>query len=246
MRPRLEHCSGAPPLHPSARSSVPATRAEDSMPWAARKSDPDRLALSLPQGYTVATTCPRPQKGAFAARVLSKRRHRWTGRFEAHLWDKHCLAALHNKKKGRQGVYCELLLLSEYHHHQESIHPFSSCSVFSPKRGTKPVLNLNKRIKQQWWYYDHKQNPILGTQLRSFVSYARMLNSWCICPVPQYNDPFFFSLKVRRISLRLTYWSGFVYLLFSSIFGDGGPLGAGDLHVPVIYCWLHHLNSLSG
>jgi len=33
-------------------------------------------------------------------------RHRWTGRFEAHLWDKHCLAALHNKKKGRQGVYC--------------------------------------------------------------------------------------------------------------------------------------------
>ncbi|ONM19988.1 WRI1 transcription factor1 [Zea mays] len=30
-------------------------------------------------------------------------RHRWTGRFEAHLWDKHCLAALHNKKKGRQG-----------------------------------------------------------------------------------------------------------------------------------------------
>uniref|UniRef100_A0A804LEM6 Uncharacterized protein n=1 Tax=Zea mays TaxID=4577 RepID=A0A804LEM6_MAIZE len=56
----------------------------------------------MPQGYTVATTCPRPQKGAFAARVLSKRRHRWTGRFEAHLWDKHCLAALHNKKKGRQ------------------------------------------------------------------------------------------------------------------------------------------------
>jgi hypothetical protein len=35
-------------------------------------------------------------------------RHRWTGRFEAHLWDKHCLAALHNKKKGRQGVCTSL------------------------------------------------------------------------------------------------------------------------------------------
>ncbi|PAN15628.1 hypothetical protein PAHAL_3G015100 [Panicum hallii] len=29
-------------------------------------------------------------------------RHRWTGRFEAHLWDKHCLTSLQNKKKGRQ------------------------------------------------------------------------------------------------------------------------------------------------
>ncbi|TVU27166.1 hypothetical protein EJB05_29753, partial [Eragrostis curvula] len=32
-------------------------------------------------------------------------RHRWTGRFEAHLWDKHCLTSLQNKKKGRQGAY---------------------------------------------------------------------------------------------------------------------------------------------
>ncbi|KAF8707206.1 hypothetical protein HU200_030453 [Digitaria exilis] len=30
-------------------------------------------------------------------------RHRWTGRFEAHLWDKHCLTTVQNKKKGRQG-----------------------------------------------------------------------------------------------------------------------------------------------
>ncbi|KAL5204911.1 hypothetical protein ABZP36_009782 [Zizania latifolia] len=32
-------------------------------------------------------------------------RHRWTGRFEAHLWDKNCFTSLHNKKKGRQGAY---------------------------------------------------------------------------------------------------------------------------------------------
>ncbi|RLM58313.1 hypothetical protein C2845_PM18G14440 [Panicum miliaceum] len=32
-------------------------------------------------------------------------RHRWTGRFEAHLWDKHCLTSLQNKKKGRQWAY---------------------------------------------------------------------------------------------------------------------------------------------
>ncbi|XP_006662699.2 AP2-like ethylene-responsive transcription factor At1g79700 [Oryza brachyantha] len=29
-------------------------------------------------------------------------RHRWTGRFEAHLWDKNCSTSLQNKKKGRQ------------------------------------------------------------------------------------------------------------------------------------------------
>uniref|UniRef100_A0A804QSP7 Uncharacterized protein n=1 Tax=Zea mays TaxID=4577 RepID=A0A804QSP7_MAIZE len=70
----MEHRPGAPPLHPPARSSAPATRAEDSTPRAARKSDPDRLALSPPQGYTVAATCPRPQKGAFAARSSVSRR----------------------------------------------------------------------------------------------------------------------------------------------------------------------------
>ncbi|KAJ0975416.1 hypothetical protein J5N97_017381 [Dioscorea zingiberensis] len=31
-------------------------------------------------------------------------RHRWTGRFEAHLWDKHCWNPISNKK-GRQGAY---------------------------------------------------------------------------------------------------------------------------------------------
>ncbi|WOL18045.1 hypothetical protein Cni_G26838 [Canna indica] len=31
-------------------------------------------------------------------------RHRWTGRYEAHLWDKHCWNPIQNKK-GRQGAY---------------------------------------------------------------------------------------------------------------------------------------------
>jgi hypothetical protein len=59
-------------LYITARASP--TRAEDSTPRAARKSDPDRLALSPPQGYTVAATCPRQQKGAFAARPSVSRR----------------------------------------------------------------------------------------------------------------------------------------------------------------------------
>ncbi|WOL03871.1 hypothetical protein Cni_G12591 [Canna indica] len=33
-------------------------------------------------------------------------RHRWTGRFEAHLWDKHCWNPVQSKK-GRQGAYDE-------------------------------------------------------------------------------------------------------------------------------------------
>ncbi|KAL0354958.1 UNVERIFIED_CONTAM: Ethylene-responsive transcription factor WRI1 [Sesamum radiatum] len=33
-------------------------------------------------------------------------RHRWTGRYEAHLWDKNCWNESQNKK-GRQGAYDE-------------------------------------------------------------------------------------------------------------------------------------------
>eukprot|EP00267_Zea_mays_P053692 XP_020406864.1 WRI1 transcription factor 2 isoform X1 [Zea mays] len=47
---------------------------------------------------------PPPAAGKRSSVYRGVTRHRWTGRFEAHLWDKHCLAALHNKKKGRQGV----------------------------------------------------------------------------------------------------------------------------------------------
>ncbi|TVU50696.1 hypothetical protein EJB05_02076, partial [Eragrostis curvula] len=54
-----------------------------------------------------------PPPNAAAAAAAGKRssiyrgvtRHRWTGRFEAHLWDKHCLTSLQSKKKGRQGAY---------------------------------------------------------------------------------------------------------------------------------------------
>uniref|UniRef100_A0A804NYK2 AP2/ERF domain-containing protein n=1 Tax=Zea mays TaxID=4577 RepID=A0A804NYK2_MAIZE len=45
---------------------------------------------------------PPPAAGKRSSVYRGVTRHRWTGRFEAHLWDKHCLAALHNKKKGRQ------------------------------------------------------------------------------------------------------------------------------------------------
>ncbi|CAL5098507.1 unnamed protein product [Urochloa decumbens] len=53
---------------------------------------------------------PPPNAAAAAAGKRSSvyrgvTRHRWTGRFEAHLWDKHCLTSLQNKKKGRQGAY---------------------------------------------------------------------------------------------------------------------------------------------
>jgi AP2-like factor (ANT lineage) len=50
-------------------------------------------------------------------------RHRWTGRFEAHLWDKHCLTSLQNKKKGRQGVCVLLCLLLVTHAH---VHPLET------------------------------------------------------------------------------------------------------------------------
>ncbi|XP_051119378.1 AP2-like ethylene-responsive transcription factor At1g16060 isoform X2 [Andrographis paniculata] len=52
-------------------------------------------------------TVPResPQQRSSVYRGVT--RHRWTGRYEAHLWDKHCWNEAQNKK-GRQGAYdCE-------------------------------------------------------------------------------------------------------------------------------------------
>ncbi|EPS69273.1 hypothetical protein M569_05494 [Genlisea aurea] len=49
-------------------------------------------------------TAPRdsPQQRSSAYRGVT--RHRWTGRFEAHLWDKNCWNQS-QKKKGRQGSF---------------------------------------------------------------------------------------------------------------------------------------------
>ncbi|KAL0342668.1 UNVERIFIED_CONTAM: AP2-like ethylene-responsive transcription factor [Sesamum calycinum] len=49
-------------------------------------------------------TIPRdspPQRSSIYRGVT---RHRWTGRYEAHLWDKNCWNEAQNKK-GRQGAY---------------------------------------------------------------------------------------------------------------------------------------------
>ncbi|GFQ07224.1 ap2-like ethylene-responsive transcription factor at1g16060 [Phtheirospermum japonicum] len=45
---------------------------------------------------------PRQQRSSVYRGVT---RHRWTGRYEAHLWDKNCWTESHHKKKGRQGAY---------------------------------------------------------------------------------------------------------------------------------------------
>jgi hypothetical protein len=42
--------------------------------------------------------------------MLSSIRHRWTGRYEAHLWDKNCWNESQNKK-GRQGNLIGFLFL---------------------------------------------------------------------------------------------------------------------------------------
>ncbi|GKF01673.1 AP2-like ethylene-responsive transcription factor [Tanacetum coccineum] len=51
-------------------------------------------------------TIPRDSPPKRSSIYRGVTRHRWTGRYEAHLWDKNCWNES-QKKKGRQGAYDE-------------------------------------------------------------------------------------------------------------------------------------------
>ncbi|KAL6287903.1 hypothetical protein ACE6H2_012293 [Prunus campanulata] len=94
------------------RLSTVDREAQESRCVKRRKRDPAAVAVScdnsqsqqhLPQkpaDQTSATTMKR------SSRFRGVSRHRWTGRFEAHLWDKLSWNAT-QKKKGKQGAYDE-------------------------------------------------------------------------------------------------------------------------------------------
>ncbi|CAD6254990.1 unnamed protein product [Miscanthus lutarioriparius] len=97
-----------PPPPPSPSSSSSSVSADTVL------LPPGKRRRAAATAKTTAKACAKPKRARKdPAAATGKRssvyrgvtRHRWTGRFEAHLWDKHCLAALHNKKKGRQGAY---------------------------------------------------------------------------------------------------------------------------------------------
>uniref|UniRef100_A0A453NCY7 AP2/ERF domain-containing protein n=1 Tax=Aegilops tauschii subsp. strangulata TaxID=200361 RepID=A0A453NCY7_AEGTS len=64
---------------------------------------PERTRKSEPRG--------RPSQRTSAYRGVT--RHRWTGRFEAHLWDKNTWTEPQRKKKGRQVYLGEQSTLSQ-------------------------------------------------------------------------------------------------------------------------------------
>ncbi|WVZ54650.1 hypothetical protein U9M48_005415 [Paspalum notatum var. saurae] len=95
---------------PAKKRSRPA-RAQQQQPAGARPAKRPRARKEPPPRPAAKDhdADPPPLNAATAGKRSSVyrgvTRHRWTGRFEAHLWDKHCLTSLHNKKKGRQGAY---------------------------------------------------------------------------------------------------------------------------------------------
>ncbi|KAL6905710.1 hypothetical protein ACP4OV_003311 [Aristida adscensionis] len=92
----------------------PRAGAAHKRPAKAGRAKKPRKEAAAASGHSKEEPADPPNAaGAGAAAAAGKRssiyrgvtRHRWTGRFEAHLWDKHCLTSLQNKKKGRQGAY---------------------------------------------------------------------------------------------------------------------------------------------
>ncbi|KAJ1273990.1 hypothetical protein BS78_05G029000 [Paspalum vaginatum] len=107
--------AAAPPPPPPRPGKRGRARAQQQQATAARPAKrPRKEQPPRPRARPAAKDADDPPPpNAAAAATPGKRssvyrgvtRHRWTGRFEAHLWDKHCLTSLHNKKKGRQGAY---------------------------------------------------------------------------------------------------------------------------------------------
>nr|BAJ86627.1 predicted protein [Hordeum vulgare subsp. vulgare] len=114
----------SPPPQPSPSSS-PACSPSPSSPSSSDSSSiaiPRKRARTQKAGSAKAKAAPKRAKkdsgrstkdsdaSANGAAASGKRssiyrgvtRHRWTGRFEAHLWDKNCFTSIQNKKKGRQ------------------------------------------------------------------------------------------------------------------------------------------------
>ncbi|GLT50016.1 hypothetical protein SLA2020_235310 [Shorea laevis] len=85
------------PCSPSSSSS-----SSDIIPRHAEKSKPKRARkIQKPEKYQNADSPPSGKRSSMYRGVT---RHRWTGRFEAHLWDKSSWNNIQNKK-GRQGAY---------------------------------------------------------------------------------------------------------------------------------------------
>ncbi|KAL3497896.1 hypothetical protein ACH5RR_040628 [Cinchona calisaya] len=67
---------------------------------------PQTLQVDQNNGATTPTPTPTTTTVKRSSRFRGVSRHRWTGRFEAHLWDKASWNAT-QKKKGKQGAYDE-------------------------------------------------------------------------------------------------------------------------------------------
>ncbi|XP_074273656.1 AP2-like ethylene-responsive transcription factor At1g16060 isoform X2 [Silene latifolia] len=64
----------------------------------------DCVKVSTSKGKRTRRSLPRDSPSQRSSIFRGVTRHRWTGRFEAHLWDKDCWTDA-QKKKGRQGAY---------------------------------------------------------------------------------------------------------------------------------------------
>ncbi|KAH9617006.1 hypothetical protein KSS87_003067, partial [Heliosperma pusillum] len=67
-------------------------------------NDDEYVKVSTSKGKRTRRSLPRDSPSQRSSIFRGVTRHRWTGRFEAHLWDKDCWSDT-QKKKGRQGAY---------------------------------------------------------------------------------------------------------------------------------------------
>lgn len=98
-------------------------------------------------------------------------RHRWTGRFEAHLWDKHCWNQSQNKK-GRQ-VY-----LGAYDDEEAAAHAYDLAALKYWGQGTIvnfPLLTYEEELKEM---EDQSKEEYIGSLRRKSSGFSRGVSKY--------------------------------------------------------------------
>uniref|UniRef100_A0A453NCY4 AP2/ERF domain-containing protein n=1 Tax=Aegilops tauschii subsp. strangulata TaxID=200361 RepID=A0A453NCY4_AEGTS len=123
---------------------------------------PERTRKSEPRG--------RPSQRTSAYRGVT--RHRWTGRFEAHLWDKNTWTEPQRKKKGRQ-VY-----LGAYGGEEAAARAYDLAALKYWGRGTVLNFSLSSYDQELKEMEEQSREEYIGSLRRKSTGFSRGVSKY--------------------------------------------------------------------